>query len=187
MKISQLSKDKVLISLCDDDMKNFELKFDEMGMCDPHSKKIIYRLLTLACSSNNIETDNKTIVCEALKSDNGCVLFVSVKEKNYRRKKYRIKRISEYPCYKFRDVETMLTAFEKLYNLDTLYYNNSAYFYGDSYYLVFDYPIVAKKAEQVLSEFAVKTKGSKTFIARLSESGKTISNGNAIVHIGSAL
>ncbi|MBQ8860776.1 MAG: adaptor protein MecA [Ruminococcus sp.] len=76
MKISQLSHNKVLISLCDDDMKNFELKFDEMGMCDPHSKKIINRLLTLACSSNNIETDNKTIICEALKSDNGCVLFV---------------------------------------------------------------------------------------------------------------
>lgn len=187
MKISQLSHNKVLISLCDDDMKNFELKFDEMGMCDPHSKKIINRLLTLACSSNNIETDNKTIICEALKSDNGCVLFVSVKEKNYKRKKYRIKRISEYPCYKFSDAETMLTAFEKLYNLDALYYNNSAYFYAGRYYLVFDYPIVSKKAEQVLLEFATKTKGSKTFIARLNESGKTLSNGNAIVHIGSSL
>lgn len=187
MKISQLSNDKVLISLCDDDMKNFELRFDEMGLKDPHSKKIIYRLLTLACNSSNIKTDNKIITCEAIKSDNGCVLFVSVNDKKNSRKKYRIKRITEYPCYRFYDTEAMLTAFEKLYSADVLYYNNSAFFYKDQYYLVFDYPIVAKKAKQVLSEFAEKTKGSKIFVARLHENGRMISNGNAIVHIGSSL
>lgn len=187
MKISQLSHDKVLISLCDDDMKSFELKFDEMGLCDPHSRKIISRLLTLACSSSNIETDNKVIMCEALKSDNGCVLFVSVKEKKKKRKKYRIKRITEYPCYKFFRVEDMLTAFEKLYSTDVLFYNNSAYLYKDCYYLVFDYPIVAEKAKKILSEFSQNIQGSKTFVARLHESAKPISLGNAIVHIGSSL
>lgn len=186
MKISQISHDKVLISLCSDDMKNFDLDFYDMGFSDPHSKKILSRLLSLACTSNSIPTDNKKILCEALKSGDGCVLLVSLSDKK-ERTKYRIKRIKEYPCYKFTDTENMLTTIEKLYNTDTLYYNNSAYLYNDSYYLVFDYPLVPKKAKEVLSEFAKKVKGSKTFIARLSESGKTISSGNAIVTIGASL
>lgn len=187
MKISQLSRNKILISLCNDDMKSFELNFDEMGLSDPHSKKILSRLLSLACNSNSIQTDNKVILCEALKSDDGCIILVSLSEKKQKRKKYRIKRITEYPCYKFKNVDDMLDAIKKLYNTDTLFYNNSAYFYKDNYYLVFDYPIVALKAKVILSQFAQKIRGSKTFIARLHESSKVLSSGNAIIHIGTSL
>ena len=187
MKISQISHDKVLISLCNEDMKSFDLDFYNMGLSDPHSKKILSRLLSLACTSNSIQTENKKILCEALKSTDGCVLLVSLCDKEPQRKKYRIKRIKEYPCYKFSDIDTMLTTFEKLYNTDTLYYNNSVFLYNDSYYLVFDYPVVPEKAKRILSEFAHCVRGTKTFIARLCESGKNISNGNAIVNIGSQL
>ncbi len=187
MTISQLSNTEVLISLCSDDMKNFELDFNDMGLADPHSKKIITRLLSLACVKNSLQTQGKTIVCEALKSDDGCVLLLSLLDKKQKRKKYRIKRITEYPCYKFSCIDDMLCAVEKLYNTDVLYYNNSAYLFCDCYYLVFDYPIVPKKAQKILSEFSSSVKGSKPFIARLHESGKVISTGNAIVHIGAAL
>ncbi len=187
MKISQLSNTKVLISLCNEDMKNFELEFDDMGLSDPHSKKIISRLLSLACTSQNLVTDNKTILCEALKSTDGCVLLVSLSDKKSERKKYRIKRITEYPCYKFDNVENMLCAIEKLYRTDVFFYNNSAYCYKDKYYLVFDYPVVAQKAKKILSEFSYTVKGTKPFVARLNESAKALSQGNAIVHIGASL
>lgn len=187
MNISQLSNTKVLITLKEEDMKNFELRFDEMGLSDPHSKKIISRLLSLACSSSNILTDNKQILCEALKSTDGCVLLVSLSDKKHVRKKYRIKRITEYPCYRFDNAENMLCAIEKLYNTDVFFYNNSAYCYKDRYYLVFDYPVVAQKAKKILSEFSQTVKGSKPFVARLTESANMLSQGNAIVHIGASL
>ncbi len=187
MKISQLSNDKLMITLCNDDMKSFELEFDDMGLSDPHSKKIITRLLSLACTSNSIVLDNKIILCEALPTDNGCVLFISLKDKQHKRKKYRIKRITEYPCYRFECVEDLLSAVEKLYYTDVLFYNNSAYMYKDRYYLVFDYPIVPKKAKSILLEFANTVKGTKPFVARLHESATTLSSGNAIVHIGTSL
>lgn len=187
MKISQLSNTKVLISLCSEDMKSFELEFDNMSFSDPHSKKIISRLLNLARTSGSIDSSNKTILCEALKSDDGCVLLVSFNEDNNTRKKYRIKRIREYPCYRFLCAEDLLTAIEKLYSTDLFFYNNSAYLYNDCYYLVFDYPVVARKTHKILSEYGTAVKGTKPFVARLHESALALSQGNAIVHIGTSL
>lgn len=187
MNISQLSDTKVLITLGSDDMKNFGLDFQKIGLSDPHSKKILSRLCTLACASNSINTERKTILLEAIESGDGMMLLLSVKEGEYKRKKYRIKRISEYPCYSFCDVEHLLSCIEQLCDSDSFFYNNSAFCYKNRYYLVFDYPVVSKKAKVILSEFSHKVKGSKTFISRLKESGKTLSKGNAIMHIGSSL
>ena len=44
-----------------------------------------------------------------------------------------------------------------------------------------------KKAKVILSEFSQKVRGTKTFVARLSESGKSLCKGNAVMHIGSVL
>ena len=187
MKISQLSDTKVLITLGTDDMKNFGLDFQKIGLSDPHSKKILSRLCTLACASNSIKTEGNTILLEAIESGDGMMLLLSLKDKQSLRKKYRIKRIEEYPCYRFVDAEHLLSCIEKLCDSNSFFYNNSAFFYKNHYYLVFDYPVVSKKAKIVLSEFSQKIKGSKTFIARLQESGKSLCCGNAVMHIGSAL
>lgn len=187
MKISQLSDTKVLITLGIEDMINFGLDFQKIGLSDPHSKKILSRLCTLACASNSIKTEQKTILLEAIENGDGMMLLLSVKEKENARKKYRIKRIEEYPCYKFYDAEQLLSCIERLCDSNSVFYNNSAFFYKNRYYLVFDYPVVSKKAKVILSEFSQKVRGTKTFIARLSESGKSLCKGNAVMHIGSAL
>lgn len=187
MKISQLSNTKVLISLCNEDMKSFDLDFDRIGLSDPHSKKILSRLLTLACVSNSIDTKGKAILLEAIENNDGVIILVSLSEKQTKRKKYKIKRITEYPCYKFENAEILLCAIEKLCSTNVFFYNNSAYYYKDKYYLVFDYPVVSNKAKVILNEFAVKVCGTKPFVARLNESATTLSSGNAIMHIGSSL
>ena len=187
MKISQLSDTKVLITLGIEDMKNFGLDFQKIGLSDPHSKKILSRLCTLACASNSIKTEEKTILLEAIESGDGMMLLLSVKEKESARKKYRIKRIEEYPCYRFYGAEQLLGCIERLCDSESLFYNNSAFFYKNRYYLVFDYPVVSKKAKMILSEFSQKVKGTKTFIARLQESGKPLCKGNAVMYIGSKL
>lgn len=168
-------------------MKSFNLEFEKIGFSDPHSKKILSRLLSLACVSNSICTDNKTVMLEAVPCAQGCMLLVSVCDKKQRRKKYRIKRITEYPCYRFENAEALLSAVEKLCDTDIFFYNNSAYSYKNRYYLVFDYPLVAQKAKKILSEFSHKVKGSKPFVARLHENGVMLSQGNAVIHIGSSL
>ncbi len=187
MNITQLSNDKVLISLCHDDMKSFELSFDKIGLSDPHSKKILSRLLSLAMTSTGLCSKNKTVILEALENTDGCLILVSLSDKKHRRKKYKIKRITEYPCFRFDDCENLLCAIKKLYNTDVLFYNNSAYYYNNRYYLVFDYPVVSHKAKKILTEYCGVVKGTKPFVARLNECGKKLSGGNAIIHIGSSL
>lgn len=187
MTIQQLTDNKVMVSLCDEDMKGFDLSFDTMGICDRHSHKILFRLMNIACTKSGIDTKGKSVMLEAVPYIGGCILLISVSQKPHKRKKYRIQRIMEYPCYRFDSAEVMLSAIEKLYNCESLFYNNSVYVQNDVYYLVFDYPVVSDKALQILSEYANKCKGTKAFIARLHESAKKLSSGNAIVHIGAAL
>ncbi len=187
MKISQLSKDKVMVTLSADDMRSFELEFDSMGLSNPHSKKVINKLLNVAFNSGYDSCNNKSILCEAVPIESGCILLISLKDKKSCRKKYRIKRIKEYPCYRFECVDDLLNTVQKLYYTDILFYNNSVYMYKDRYYLVFDYPVVPKKAKNILSEYSTTVKGTKTFVARLNESAKALSKGNAIIHIGTSL
>lgn len=187
LNITPLSDHRVLITLCHDDMNSFDLSFEKIGLSDPHSKKILSRLMTLATSCAGIELKNKVIVLEALENCDGVLLLVSVNEKKTTRKKYRIKRIKECPCFRFTNCEDMLCAINKLYNTNILFYNNSAYFYNDKYYLVFDYPVVSHKAKRILTEYSSSVRGTKPFVARLNESGKNLSHGNAIINIGSSL
>ena len=49
MTIEQLDERKVLISLGCDDMKNFDLEFENMSFYSEHSKRVLLRLLRLAC------------------------------------------------------------------------------------------------------------------------------------------
>lgn len=186
MQIIQINENRVLITLKNDDISNFDLEFDKLNYSDPCQQKIIERLFTLACVNNDICTKDKTVTLEALPNPDGYYILVSLNDKKSR-KRYRIKRIKEYPCYQFFNIDSMFTIIKKLYNCDALYYNNSLYCYNNRYYLVFDYPSVPKKVQSLLNEFALKVKCNKLFLARLNESAKKISSGNAIVHIGSAL
>lgn len=187
MNITQLSDDRVLISLCHEDMINFKLDFDTLEVNNPHSKKLLSRLLNLAVTSTGISTKNKSVVLEALENTDGCLILVSLCEKNKKRKKYRIKRIKEYPCFRFKNCDTLLCAIKSLYNTDTLFYNNSAYSYKNKYFLVFDYPVVSKKATKILTEYSDKLKATRPFVARLQEGGTKLASGNAIIHIGESL
>lgn len=186
LNIKQLTDDRILITLCHDDVKAFNLDFDTIAMSDPHQNKIILRLLQLALSTTGLDSKNKTVVLEALQNNDDLLILVSLSKKT-KRKKYRIKRVTQYPCYRFDNCEHMLTAIKKLYNTDALFYNNSAFCYKNRYYLVFDYPFVSKKAKSILSEYSSTVRGVKPFIARLNECGKKLSGGNAVIHIGCSL
>ena len=186
LKIKQLTDDRILITLCHDDIEAFNLDFDTITLSDPHSNKILLRLLKLALSTTESDSKNKTIVLEAIENDDGILILLSLSKKS-KRKKYRIKRVSEHPCYRFDNCEHMLSAIKKLYHTDILFYNNSAFCYKNKYYLVFDYPFVSKKAKSILSEYSSTVRGVKPFIARLNECGKKLSGGNAVIHIGSSL
>lgn len=179
MTIEQLDSTKVLISLCAQDMKNYSLEFDTMDFEKPHCKKILTRLLAIACEKTGFNIDDGYLLVEALPYDNGCLILITASEKRGRRI-YKIKKNNRSLCCVFEDTESFITAVLQLAKSGLSLYPNSAYFYNEKYYLVFACPALPKRARVLLSEYARVMLCNRSFAARLSESGKIIAKKNAV-------
>jgi len=184
MTIERIDSSKVLISLCFEDMKDFSLRFDTIGFRDPHSRKILNRLLTLACNKTGLSIQNRSLLVEALPHESGCLILLTVKQKAQRKKVYKIKKVRNNLCYSFTDSNDFLDAICLLYKERPYNYSNSAYFYSNKYYLMFDYPSLPKRMRIILNEFAAPKKWNKVFAAKLKEAGVTLALNNAIEFIG---
>ena len=186
MTIEQLDESKVLISLCNEDMRDYKLKFGEMSFCSEHSKRILLRLLQLACSKAGVSFEHKTWLMEALPHNSGCLLLVTMIEKK-RRKTYKLKRVKEHPCFVFESAENLLSAAENLQIRSISLRSNSLWLSDRKYYLIFDYPFVENKVCNILREYSRKFSYTPAGISRVKETGKLICSGNALSTIGSKL
>ena len=81
LTVNRLSDNRVLIILCGKDMEEFSLKYDTMDLEDLHSRKILMRLMQVACRKSGIETIGKRINIEALSLESDCYLLITVKDK----------------------------------------------------------------------------------------------------------
>ncbi len=186
MTIEQLDTTKVLISLCSEDMKNFELRFNDMSFCDEHSKKVLLRLTQLACMKTGVEMKKGAVLMEALPHNSGCLLLVTLLEKK-RRKTYRVKRFKEFPCFVFECADDLLSCAETLGIKDMPVHRNSLWLYGDKYYLVFDYPALNPVCRGLICEYADEVKSTAVKLSRIKESGKLLCRNNALELIYNAI
>ncbi len=187
MTIEQIDNSKVLISLCTEDMADFSLQFGKMSFHDSHSRIILSRLLSIACTKTGLAVEDKSLLVEALPHQNGCLLLITAVPKRTKRKIYKIKKSASLPCYCFKNAENLLSAIEKLNGGNSFYCGNCAYLYKDKYFIVFDYPALSIKTKMILSEFSTVCTGSKSFIARVKEAGKLLADVNAVEQIGNRL
>ena len=183
MTIKQLNSTKVLITLKREDMRDFELSFDKISLKDEHSKKILTRLLQLACLNTGMQFNGNRFFIEALPNDMGCLLLISVVE-GKKRKIYKIKKYTTHLCYRFDNATDMMNAISALYEIKGCYYSNSMYMQNDKYYLIFEYPNISNRLKILLSEYASIISADDIFISRLNEYSKLISKNNAIKELG---
>lgn len=181
MTVNRLSDNRILIVLCEKDMKNFSLDYDKMSLADLHSRRIIMRILQMACRKTGIETRGKSVNVEALPLDEDCYILVTVSGK--RGRTYRLKKSSGCLCFSLGNGTNFLDAIDALCKQNVCCNKNSAYEWRGQYYLVFDYPSIPKKLGRVLSEYAEGCSGG-LFAARIKESGKPVCTQNAIMQIG---
>lgn len=181
MTVDKINHNRILITLCDEDMRDFALDYATLSLNDFHSRKILMRILNLACFKTGIEVQNKNIFVEAMPLDKGCVLLLTVSDS--RRHSYKIKGTQKSVCYCLGDSKNFLDTMERLYRQNVCCNKNSAYLYNGDYYLVFDYPSVPKKIKLILGEYGVRC-GGNIFAAKLRESGREICRINAIAQIG---
>ncbi len=183
MTIEQLDERKVLISLGSDDMKSFELEFENMSFYSEHSKRVLLRLLQLACMKAGISSRSKSVLMEALPHKSGCLLLVTMLEEKSR-KTYKVKRVTSQVCFEFESAEAMLSAAQELFLSKQKLKNNSLWLSQGRYYLIFDYPWVHRGISEIAGVYGVQCKCTRIQISRIKESGKLLHEGNALEYIG---
>lgn len=169
MTIEQIDKGKVLILLGKDDMRDFSLSYNTLGFSDPHSRKILSRLLTLACSKTGLSPENKRMTVEAIPHGSGCLLLLTMREK--KRRRYRIKKTARACCCVFDNSEALIGAVSALCGFTLP--ESSIYCYEDCYYLFFDGALPAYIAA-LLEEYGVCVPCTATARARVAEYGREI-------------
>ena len=184
LTVDKLSDDRVLIILGTKEMQDYALDFDTLSLNDLHSRKILLRIMQIACRKTGIETRGKSVSIEALSFDEDCYILVTVSQKS--RRTYRMKKNDESVCYFLGESANFLETLEKLYRQNVCCNRNSAYLCDNRYYLIFDYPSIPKKLRRVLSEYGEKS-GGKLAAAKIRESGKLLCRHNAIMQIGKYL
>lgn len=184
MTVDKLAENTVLIILCDKDMQDFSLDYNSLSLNDLHSRKILMRIMRLACFKTGIEISGKSILLEALSLEKECYLIVTVDEK--RRRTYKIKNGADSLCYNLGSSGNFLDAVEMLYRQNVCCNKNSAYVCNNEYFLLFDYPALPKKLKTVLSEYA-RPAGGSIAAAGIRENGKPLCINNAIARIGKYL
>ena len=182
MKVSRLDGSRVLVVLGDSDMNDFSLDFAAMGLQDEGSRKVLLRLVSLACRKSGIDTRAKRVKVEALQMNEGCYLLVTVRHMSQR---YRLKRGGGV-CWRFSDCSAFLGAVEAAYRRGFCCAKNAAFFQGGVYYLIFDYPALPKALGGVLNEFGERAGGALK-CAHIREHAKMICRQKALTVIGEKL
>lgn len=188
MTIKQIDSKKVLISLCEQDIKDFSMPFEKMNFNDEHSKTVLSEILSLACDKASFCLNkDKSLLVEAIPYNNGCLLLVTLLDSEKKRKSYRIKKTVGFPCYCFLSVDGFLGAVESLFDQVEAVPANSAYMYNDRYYIVFHRSALSARVKLILSEFTGKYSNNRALVSRVEENGKLLSDGNAVVLISTAM
>ena len=184
LTVNRLSDNRVLIILCGKDMEEFSLKYDTMDLEDLHSRKILMRLMQVACRKSGIETIGKRINIEALSLESDCYLLITVKDK--KRRTFRMKQKGKSICYMLGNGSRFLDTIEILYKQNICCNKNSAYVLNGKYYHILDYPSIPQKLKMTLSEYAERCSG-RIVTAKIRENGTPICTQNAILQIGKFL
>ena len=169
MTIEQIDPSKVMIVLGSNDMKDFSLEYSTLSFKDPHSRKILSRLLTLACSKTGINIDNKKMLVEAMPHKSGCLILLTLRPKTKRRV-YRVKKPDMCLCCIFTDVERLIRASLALCSKLP---ENKIYSYRDKYYLLIEDNIALHALAQ-LEEFSDCYVCSEISVAKVREAGRKI-------------
>lgn len=188
MNIKQIDSKKILISLCEKDLKDFSLPFEQLNLKNEHSKNIIKRLVSVACDNTSFcEIKDKNLLVEAVPHSSGCYLLITLLDEKRKRKAYKIKKTSKYLCFGFENAETFLTAIEKAALHSRYFTKNYAYSYKNYYFIIFEHPTLSISVRHILYEYAKLTTKNRVFVSRIKENGKLLSASNAISLIFGAL
>lgn len=158
-------------------MNDFSLDYNTLSFKDPHSCKILNRLIHLACDKTEISTTDKKILVEAIPDNNGCIILLTLMQ-NKIRKVYKIKKPTTWVAYIFNTTDSLINACVATdsYKIPE---ENSLYNFEDKYAVIFENIENVPKKFYTLGEFADIIISDKTECAKIKEKGKLLTE-NAV-------
>lgn len=182
MNIEKIDTSRILISLCAGDMERYAVTFESLNFSETHSKRVLKEIMAYAAEKTGVDFDNKRIVIEALKYENGCLLLLTL---SARKKIYRARYYDNSYIFTFSSAENFLSCLKALYRLKKDTFLSSAYLYKDEYYLVIESPSRLKaKYIGMINEFCDSRKRNSLLNEFLSEHGKILKLNDAVQSIG---
>ena len=186
MNIEQIDTSKILISLCDRDMENYNVTYESLGMRDIRSRGFIKELLHFAEDKTGVPLSGKRLLIEAMKYEHGCLLLVTVGRPSYGRR-YRIKCRSGTYTFRFDSAEDLLSCIEQLCLSCSRLPPSSVTTDSEHYWLILHSAMPDKIYMNIIREFSSFFIRSNVYAVSLLEHTRLISDGNAIHQIGMSL
>lgn len=188
MTFELIDETRILIVLAEDDMDFLNLNYDTMSFKDPHSRKILKKLLTLAKTKTGIPSFDHRVIIDALPYNTGCLLVLTLAPKNDKPRRYKIKKPFFETAFCFEETEDMLCATEALYKNGYLLTGSCILSFKSKYYFIIgNQKEIPLKAKHILNEYSLKKTTDKKEIFRIKECGKLIAKKHPILNIGSAM
>lgn len=187
MTIEQIDSERILIALCDEDMKSFSLEFESMTLSDPHVRDALKNLLSFASIETGISVKNKKMLIEAIPYKNGCLLLITLKQKRHERKIYRIKGARPL-IFGFDEAEDLLRCIAELYKIHTRRISSDVYKVEEKYIItIISHGRIPGRYTSILGEFGKRISGGNLTLSKIREYGKVIAQDKAIEIIGASL
>ncbi len=176
MTVEQIDGNRLIIALCDEDMKSLHLDYQSLDIKDDHSGKVLKQLLLLAELETGINIRNKKITVEALSFENGCILLVTVAVKpKLSGHHYTVRTQPHIFIAEFREIDDLFGCMEQLKNKNMYIPHSELYLYNNKYYLIFISKIaIRKKLCHLLTEFCHSSNTNLLSYYHITEYGQYI-------------
>ncbi len=195
MKIEKISSNKIKLTFTDEDLKEFDVDFENLRYNSEDAQEIFWQLIEQADIENEFFDDGGQIIVEAVATKNdGLTMTVtrvedSPKTPKIRRKKERHKAENNgLIIYSFDDFEKLVSGCKAI---EMMFAGTSKLFKYDGKYCILLNCLQEETAnvtevgltDAVLSEFGSKIYEGKIFVGKLEEYGQTILKENVVYTI----
>ncbi|MBO5896370.1 MAG: adaptor protein MecA [Clostridia bacterium] len=179
MKIEADGEEKIAVTLTERDMQDFDITYDEMDYSNIETRRVIWTILDEAkrVLGKPINIDNRLLIQVSPGEDGGCIMHFSQLNDSHAHQKKRLvmKKDAEPVVFCAFDCNSFIDAI-RLIRLTPS--GNSTEFYisdEDYYAIVHPLPGQTERLLTQLCEFGEVTISCKKELARIYETGKSLS------------
>ncbi len=179
MNIEQINTSRILISLCNRDLEEYELTYETLDLKNDKARSVIAGLITAAEKSTGLPLHSGKLMIEAMKFDHGCILLITLLRR-HRGRRYRITGRSDCYAFFFDESETMLSCMEQLWLAGERRHRTSLYLTHNGRYILICNTLPCRSFVRIAEEYASKILKGRLICAALREKSKCLIRSDAV-------